>query len=130
MQLYTLIINIITYAARRGFLPLPWITCNRSGVVCCDFSHWSVSRITARSKSGGRNHPRTHAHAIPRRRYLCTLQTITSRLKLFLRGFRRYPTITRVNYKKTFTGLLDTLKQHISAATLSRPRRFPGLFLE
>ena len=128
MQLYTLIINIITYAARRGFLP--WITCSRSGVVCCDFNLWSFSRITARSKSGGRNHPRTHAHAIPHRGFLAMLQSLSSRLKPFLGGFRCYPTITRVNYKKPFTGLLDTLKQHISAATLSRPRRFSGLFLE
>ena len=119
MQLYTLIINIITYAARRGFLPLPWITCSRSGVVCCDFNLWSFSRIT-----------HTRAHRITGRRGgLAILQTITSRLNAFLGVFRCYPINIKLYYKKPLKRHINTLKQRIGAATLSRPRRFPGLFL-
>ena len=126
MQLYTLIIITNIQAARRGFLPC-WITCNRSGVVCCDFSLWSFPRITARSYSGA--HPRTHAHAIPRRGYLCTLQTITSRLKPILRGLSRNPINIYLNHKKPLKRHINTLKQQIGAPTPYRPRRFPGLFL-
>lgn len=122
MQVYTLIINKLIQAARRGFLP--WITCNRSGVV---FSCWSVSRITARSYSGA--HVRTHAHAIPRRVYLCTLQSLTSRLYAFLGVFRCYPINIKLCYKKPLKRHINTLKQQTGAATPYRPRRFPGLFL-
>lgn len=125
MQVYTLIINRLIQAARRGFLSLLlWITCKRSGVY---FSCWSVSRITTRSKSGARTRTHTRARINTGRRGFTMHKTTISRLKPFLGVLWLYPYIIPFNHKKPLKSLLGTLKRAMWFYTPYRPGRVAAL---